>query len=153
MTSYPTSSALVLTADHFTGVRSRRIFAFLIDLCIIGFLSAVAFVFFLILGILTLGLAWIFFPPIIPAVALIYNGWTISGVNRGTWGMRAMDLEVRQMIDGSRVSFLHAALHAVMFYVSWAVLTPLVLLVSLFTRDKRCLHDVLSGIVIMRRSH
>ena len=47
------------------------------------------------------------------------------------------------------MSFVAAAVHAVLFYVSWTV--PPVLLVSLITRDKRCLHDMLSGVIAVRR--
>ena len=40
--------------------------------------------------------------------------------------------------------------HAVLFYVAW--LLPPLLLVSLFTSDKRCLHDILADVIVLRRS-
>ena len=57
-------------------------------------------------------------------------------------------LEVR-LLDGSRVPFVNAAAHAVMYYVSW--MFPLVFLVSLFEDNKRCLHDILAGVIVTRR--
>jgi uncharacterized RDD family membrane protein YckC len=111
----------------------------------------VAFVFLSILGVLTFGLAWLLIPPLFPLVALFYNGLTISGRSRGTPGMRLMDLEMR-LTDGYRVPFIYAAVHAVLFYVSWSFLTPAVLVVSLFARNKRCLHDILASVVVTRRA-
>ena len=67
-----------------------------------------------------------------------------------TPGMRAMDLEMRLM-DGRRVPFLNAAVHAVLFYVSTMFLP--VFLVSLLSANKRCLHDMIAGVVVIRRLH
>jgi uncharacterized RDD family membrane protein YckC len=53
-------------------------------------------------------------------------------------------------MQGAPVPFLQAAVHAVLFYVTW--LLPPLLLVSLVTRDKRCLHDMLSDVIVLRRS-
>ena len=65
-----------------------------------------------------------------------------------TPGMQLMDLEIRRT-DGTRVPFLYAAVHAVLFYLSW--MFPPILLVSLLAEDKRCLHDMLAGVVVTRR--
>jgi uncharacterized RDD family membrane protein YckC len=62
--------------------------------------------------------------------------------------MRAMDLEVR-MTSGAPVPFLNAAAHAVLFYISWTF-AP-ILLISLMSPEKRCLHDMLAGLVVTRR--
>ncbi|HWG03612.1 MAG TPA: RDD family protein [Beijerinckiaceae bacterium] len=137
-------------ATALAGVRSRRIFALLIDLVAVGFLAVIFFVILLVLGLVTFGLTWFLIPPLFPAIAILYNGLTLSGWRRGTLGMHAMDLEVRLM-DGARVPFINAAAHVVLFYLSWTILTPLVLLVSLFTRDKRCLHDIAAGVIVIRR--
>ena len=101
------------------------------------------------MGFPTLGLTWLFLPVLYPLIALIYNGLSISGPRRATPGMYLMDLEMR-LTNGAPVPFLLAAIHAVLYYVSW-ILTPFILAVSLFTRGKRCLHDILSNIVIIRR--
>lgn len=131
-------------------VRTRRVLALLIDLLLMTVTAMGFFVVLLVLGVVTFGLTWLLIPPLFPAVALIYNGLTISGRRRATPGMQAVDLEMR-MMDGSCVPFLNAAAHAVFFYLSWTILTPLVLLVSLFSLDKRCLHDFAAGVIVIRR--
>ena len=145
----PWSSAIPyaprLPAAALAGVRTRRMAAIVIDLFIVGLLSLGIW---LGLGFLSLGLLWFVLPPLFPIVAFFYNGLTISGRGRGTPGMRAMDLEVR-MTSGAPVPFLNAAAHAVLFYVSW--MFPPILLISLFSPEKRCLHDMLAGLVVTRR--
>jgi uncharacterized RDD family membrane protein YckC len=81
-------------------------------------------------------------------VAFFYNGLTVSGYRMATPGMAAMDLEMR-LIEGTRVPFLNAAVHAVLFYVS--TMFPPVFLVSLLSPRKRCLHDMIAGVIITRR--
>ncbi len=128
------------------GVRSRRIMAICLDFVLVSLLvAALSFVLFF----LTLGLSLILLPPLFPFVAFFYNGFTVSGWRMATPGMKAMDLEMR-LTDGSRVPFLYAAVHAVLFYVSW--MFPPIFLISLFTDDKRCLHDIFSGIIVTRRA-
>ncbi len=127
-------------------VRTRRVVAVLLDSIFIGLLAGL---FFLLLGFLTLGVAWFFLPPLLPIVAFVYNGVTISGSHMGTWGMRMMDLEVRTT-DGHRPPFLNAAMQAVLYWLTLYIFAPL-LLVSLVATDKRCLHDMASGLVVVRR--
>jgi uncharacterized RDD family membrane protein YckC len=132
--------------DALSGVRSRRIVAFCIDIVII---SAVALFVWTALFILTLGLALFLLPPIYPLVAFFYNGLTVSGRKMGTPGMRIMDLEMRMLDSGARVPFINAAAHALFFYLSWML--PPVFLVTLVDQEKRCLHDMLAGVVVVRR--
>lgn len=132
------------------GVRTRRTFAICLDLILISILFLAIASVLVVLGIVTFGLSWMLIPPLYPAIALFYNGLSISGSGMGTPGMRALDLEMRTS-DGGRVPFLTAAVHAVLFYLSWT-LTPLVLIVSLISRDKRCLHDIVAGVVVTRRA-
>ncbi len=133
----------------FEGVRTRRILAIVIDLTFITLISFPLGFLLIFMGIPTLGVTWLFLPVLYPLLALVYNGLTIAGRRHATPGMYLMDLEMR-LIDGAPVPFLLAAIHAVLYYISW-ILTPLILAVSLFTRGKRCLHDILTNIVIIRR--
>jgi len=128
------------------GVRTRRIIAVGLDLIIVSGLSAALFV---ALFILSAGMSVFLLPPLFPIVAFFYNGLTVSGWRMATPGMAFMDLEMRTM-RGEPTPFLQAAVHAVLFYVTW--LLPPLLLVSLVTRDKRCLHDILADVVVLRRS-
>jgi len=146
MTSTYTAPSGALSRDALAGVRTRRILALVVDFILVGILAAVLWTALLIL---TLGLSFFFLPPLFPLVAFFYNGLSVSGAKMGTPGMRAMDLEMRLDESGARVPFINAAAHAVLFYLSWFF--PLIFLVSLVDGEKRCLHDMLVGVVVVRR--
>lgn len=132
--------------EALAGVRTRRIFAVCLDFILVAFLSGLLW---FALLILSFGLSIFLLPPLFPLVAFFYNGLTVSGWRMATPGMRAMDLEVRLM-TGQPAPFLNAAVHGVLFYVTW--LFPPLFLVSLITSDKRCLHDILADVIVLRRS-
>jgi uncharacterized RDD family membrane protein YckC len=135
-----------LRADALAGVRTRRILAVCFDLVLVSVLVAVLWI---VSIVLTLGLALFFLPPLFPIVAFFYNGFSVSGPKMATPGMRTMDLEMRMHDTGARVPFVNAAVQAVLFYVSWFF--PPIFLVSLVDAEKRCLHDIVAGVVIVRR--
>ena len=135
-----------LRADALVGVRTRRMLAVCLDFALVSVLVAL---FWTAATVLTLGLALFFLPPLYPIVAFFYNGLTVSGPRMATPGMRAMDLEMRLHNSGQRVPFVNAAVQAVLFYVSWFF--PPIFLVSLVDSEKRCLHDILSEVVVVRR--
>ncbi|RFB80619.1 RDD family protein [Methylovirgula sp. 4M-Z18] len=132
-----------------TGVRTRRLVAVCFDML---FVSAIVTALILVAGLSTSGLGFLLIlviPTIFATVGFFYNGFTMSGQGCGTWGQRLAGLEVRMITDGSRVPFLHAAAHGVLFYYSW--MFPAVFLVTLIERDKRFLHDILTGVIVVRR--
>ena len=143
---YATTPTNVIRADALSGVRTRRILAVCIDFVLVSLLVAVLWI---VSIVLTFGLALFFLPPLFPFVAFFYNGLTVSGRKMATPGMRALDLEMRMSDSGARVPFINAAVQAVLFYVSWCF--PPVFLVSLVDAEKRCLHDIIAGVVIVRR--
>ncbi|WP_026606914.1 RDD family protein [Methylocapsa acidiphila] len=136
-----------LPPEALAGVRTRRVLALFLDLILVSFLSLALW---LGLAVLTFGLTTLLLPPLFPLVAFFYNGLTISGQRMATLGMQAMDLEMR-LVDGQRTPFLNAAAHAVLFYVS-TMFMP-IFLVSLFAEGKRCLHDMLAGVIVTRRPY
>lgn len=133
----------------FAGVIRKRSVAFIVDAIIILVLTVLAYVAVALLGIVTLGLAWLLFGLVFPAVGLGYNAITIGGPNSATIGQRMMGLEVR-MWYGGKVTPLIAAFHALLFWVSLVVFFP-ILLWALFDSRKRCLHDILAGVVVINR--
>jgi uncharacterized RDD family membrane protein YckC len=145
----PTAYDPVTQPRLFRGVIRKRIVAFIVDAIIILVLTTVAYVVVGLLGILTLGLAWLLFGLVFPAVGLGYNALTIGGVNSATIGQRMVGLEVR-MWFGGRVTPLIAAFHALLFWFSLAIFCP-ILLWALFDPRKRCLHDILAGVVVIDR--
>jgi uncharacterized RDD family membrane protein YckC len=133
----------------FDGVIGKRLLAFLVDAIIILLLWVLAAVVIGVLGIITLGLAWLLYGAIFPIVGLGYNAVTIGGSNSATIGQRMMGLEVR-MWFGGKVSPLVAAFHALLFWFSFVIFCP-ILLWALFDQRKRCLHDILAGVVLINR--
>ena len=142
----PTTGRAGLPLHALDGVRRRRLVALTADLLLV---SIIAMVLWAALLVLTFGLSLVILPPLFPFVAFFYNGLSVSGRAMATPGMRLAGIELRMDATGDRVPFINAALHAVLFYFSW--MFPPILLLSLFTEDKRCLHDMLSGVIVVRR--
>jgi uncharacterized RDD family membrane protein YckC len=133
----------------FQAVIRKRSVAFIIDAIIIAVLWAIAIAVVAVLGVVTLGLAWLLFGLVFPAVGLGYNALTIGGPNSATIGQRMMGLEVR-MWFGGKVTPLIAAFHALLFWFSLVVFCP-ILLWAFFDPRKRSLHDILAGVVVVNR--
>ncbi|MBU3732026.1 MAG: RDD family protein [Beijerinckiaceae bacterium] len=141
------------TAPNVSGVLAGRTIAFFVDLLFIGLIwAALFFVLMIPLGIITAGLIWFLVPPLFPVIALLYNGFTISGRKQATPGMRLFGIKMQMAESGGSVSFLIAAVHAIFYYVSVTILTPLILLVGILRSDGRMLHDLLAGVIAVRRS-
>ena len=135
--------------ERFDGVRTRRIFAFLIDAMLVAILMAVVFIVIAVLGFFTFGLAWFFIPAIWPVVAILYSVLSVGGSTSATPGMRLNGIEIRT-VSGGRPDYLLALLHALGFWFSASILTPFILLVSLFTERKQLLHDLILGTQAVR---
>ena len=133
----------------YDGVRTRRVLAFLIDYLIVGLLLIPFAILVFLLGLLTFGLGWMLFAILGPAVALIYVWNTLGGRNQATTGMRMMGIRLDRL-DGKPVDGMLAVVHSVLFWAGNVVLTPLILLVTLFSDRKRTLHDLLLGTVVTR---
>jgi uncharacterized RDD family membrane protein YckC len=65
--------------------------------------------------------------------------------------MRVMDLEMRTWY-GAPAYFVLGAMHAVGFWITVSVLTPLILLVGFFNDRRRLLHDILLGTVVINNA-
>ena len=140
--------------ELFRGVLTRRVIAFLIDLIVLSVPVILAVIFIAVFGVVTLGLGWALFWLVSPASviwALVYYGATLGSPHSATIGMRVMDLELRTWY-GAPGYFLLGAMHAVLFWVSISVLSPFVLLVGLFNRRRRLLHDFILGTVVINSS-
>lgn len=142
-----TSDSLADTALY-EGIRTKRILGFVIDTIAIAILTLVAGIAVFFLGIFTLGLGWLAYAFLWQGVALLYTAFTLGGPNAATPGMRAMGVEMR-LWHGGRPYPLLAAAHVVLFWISVTMVTPFVLLVSLFSDRKRLLHDIVLGTVVI----
>src|SRR5262245_14705840 len=84
----------------FQGVVGKRFVAFLIDAVIITVLTVIAYLIVALLGVVTLGLAWLLFGLVFPVVGLGYNAVTIGGSKSATIGQRIMGLTVSMWFGG-----------------------------------------------------
>lgn len=137
--------------ELFDGVLACRVFAFIIDVIIIALPIIGTAIFILLLGIVTFGLGWILLWPlhVVSVIwALLYYGFTLGGPSSATIGMRVMNIEMRTWY-GAPCYFVLGAAHAVLYWISVSVFTPLILLVGLFNGRRRLLHDMVIGTVVI----
>ena len=135
--------------ELFEGVRWRRVFAYLVDLCCLGFILIFVWIVFAVLWVLSFGMLgpalWFMFG----LIPLAYHTLLVSGPHAATFGMRMFDLQLRSW-NGEKPVFLQALAHTVLFYLSVGATGFLILLLSLVNRRKRTLHDVLAGMLMVR---
>jgi uncharacterized RDD family membrane protein YckC len=137
--------------ELFDGVLTRRVFAFIIDLMILGVIVVAFSLVGLVAGFLTFGLAWGALVLVIPASIVLYYAATLGSPKRATIGMQMMDIVLTptrgQPLDGW-MAVIHAAIFWVTVWISW----PLSLLIALFTPRRQMLHDLIVGGLMVRRS-
>lgn len=138
--------------EYFAGVLGRRTMAFIFDFVLVVCLTVLAYGLLFVLGIITLGLAWlvlgILAGAMFPVIALAYSAYTMSRPASATVGMRMFDLQIRTWY-GDRMNGLLGAFHTLVYYFSVTMLTPFILLVPFFNARKRALHDYLTGTVVI----
>lgn len=127
------------------GTIARRIFAYLIDVLILG---AIAFAIHLVV-FATLGLLAPLLYPLLVVMPLIYHTYFVGSEGAATLGQRLLGLEVRAL-DGARPPYLQAFIMVCLFYLTLALTTGLLLLWCLIDDRGRCLHDILSGTLVIR---
>lgn len=134
----------------YDGVLSRRVLAFCVDFLVVATFTFVASVVIFVLGVFTLGLAWLLYGMVFPAVAILYSGMTLGGERAATWGMRLTGLTCR-LWHGAKPGFAIAAAHVVLLYLTITFLTPFIILIGLFTRRKQLLHDLVLSTLFVDR--
>lgn len=133
----------------YEGVRTRRVLAFLIDYSIVVLLMIPVAIVIAFVGVATLGLGWLLYGVLFPAVALAYVWTTLGGPKQATVGMQMCSIHLERL-DERPIDGLLAVVHTVLFWAGNALLTPLVLLASLVLDRKRTAHDLLLGTVVTR---
>ena len=133
----------------YEGVRTRRVVAFCLDYLFVGLLSVPVAIIVFLLGIITLGLGFALFGILVPTVALVYVAFTLGGPQQATPGMRMMAIRLERL-DGKPVDGILAIVHTALFWAGNVLLTPLILLATLFLDRKRTVHDMLLGTVVVR---
>ena len=130
------------------GVLPRRFFAWLIDILLIGLILGVLWFLLLLFGLLTLGLAMPLLSAL-PFVPFCYHWAFVAGPAAATPGQQALGLVVCRNDDLGRPTPVQAFVFTLIFYLTLAA-TGLLLLVALFTVRRRTLHDLASGLVVVR---
>lgn len=139
---------------YYYGITARRIYAYLIDMVVVGVLLAMMWIAAIIIGALTLTLLWPLMLLLVAVTPIAYHTLTIAGPHAATLGMRAAKIRVMSVganafDDNGRPSLLQAAIQTICFYGSVAVTFWLVLLVALFNPRRRAVHDMLAGTVVV----
>lgn len=130
---------------NFEGIIGRRAVAFLIDAFLLALIAPAALLF----NILTLGLLSPLLALALGLLPLAYHTLLIATDRGATLGQRAMGLRV-VTLNGNRVDLLQAFILTALFYLTLTVTGGLLLLWCLFDDRGRCLHDILSGTLIIR---
>lgn len=143
LTMAPSADALL------AGVRRRRVFAWLLDLVALAILAWCCALALVALGFLTFGLTWgmLTWLPVLP---LLYNWLWVASPASATPGQAAMGLIVRRDEDLGPPTLMQAAVASIGYAIS--IVTGVIwFAVCLITTHKRCLHDIISGLVVVRR--
>lgn len=130
------------------GVMGRRCLAWGIDLLLIGLLMATLWWFLFWLGILTLGLGFAALV-VLPWVPFFYNMLSLLRAECATPGQQICGLTVRRNYDLGPPNALQALISTAAYYVTLGT-SGLLLLLALITVRHRTLHDLLSGLVVVR---
>jgi len=141
----------LLAEELYEGIRTKRMLAYLLDVCIVLVLGLAWWGLGFVLSILTLFAAW---PVVVTGAVLLpiaYHSYMIGSERHATFGMRAMGIRVVAW-NGNDPTLLQGFVQTVLFYASMAFTGALILLVSCFNKQARCLHDFLAGTVVVNLS-
>jgi uncharacterized RDD family membrane protein YckC len=131
-----------------SGVMSRRCVAWVFDFFLIAVLVWVLWWILVMFGLLTFGLGFGAMS-ILPFVPFCYNFLSLLGASSATPGQQMMGLTVRRDFDLGPPTGVQALVSVLLFYLTLAT-SGLLLVVALFTTRHRTLHDLISGLVVVR---
>ena len=130
------------------GVTGRRVGGWFIDLLLMGVVLAALHIALFVLGFLTFGLGW-FLIGGLWAVPLAYIILFVSSPGQATPGQTLAGLRVVRDDDLGRPTPAQAVVYAISYALTmWA--GAVWLLAALFTNRARCLHDIVSGVAVVR---
>ncbi|HUB46067.1 MAG TPA: RDD family protein [Acetobacteraceae bacterium] len=130
------------------GVMSRRIVAWFIDVILIGVIVLSLWLVLMLFGFLTLGLGFGALG-ILPFVPFCYHFVSLISPLCATPGQHWLGLVVLQNGSFARPTALQAVISTLVFYLTLAT-SGLLLLIALITIRHRTLHDLISGLVVLR---
>ena len=145
--TYPMTSSLPdpdRQAIFYDGIPAKRLFAWVVDVALI-------FIAMLLLGLLTLTLAWFLWPLFWIATSFLYRSISI-GSGSATLGMRLMNIELRNA-SGDRLSGTEAMMHTGAYLVCASFFLPQVLSIGMIVLGERhqSLPDAFLGTAAINR--
>jgi len=131
-------------AIFYDGIPLKRLVAWVVDVMVILLVMV-------ILGVVTLTIAWWLWPLFWIATSFLYRSITIAGAS-ATLGMRVMNIELRNA-NGQRLNGGEAMVHTGAYLVSASFFLPQVLSVGLIALTERhqSLPDHLLGTAAINR--
>lgn len=125
-------------SEFYAGVPLKRFLAWLVDIVLIGFFTA-------IVATLPLFIGWFFFPLIFVVLSFLYRVATITS-GSATWGMRLFNIELRNR-EGQPLEGGEAVMHTLGYMIASAFFLPQVIsvLMVLLSPRAQALHDHLCG--------
>ena len=133
------------------GVLSRRIWAWVLDLVFLAIIGAIVASMLVAFGLLTFGLGFHLWP-LLGLLPFIYHVGFLCGRLSATPGQAVAGLIMRRNDDLGSPSLAQAIVWTLGFYITVATgIGLLFLLVCLLTVRRRTLHDLVSGLVLVRR--
>lgn len=136
--------------EYYDGVSVKRVIAYAIDFVICGLVGVVGTIVASIVGLMSFGLLFGPLMALLALIPLIYHTFFISSENAATPGMRMMGVRVYRL-DGGRPEILQAFIQTAVFFLTIAPTSFLILIVCLFNSQRRCLHDILAGTLILNK--
>jgi len=139
----------LLHPELYDGVALRRMFAFFLDMILIGVIITIAAMAAAALWLVSLTLISI--PLVLGTLVFVvlYDVFTIGGPASATPGMRVFGLKVISW-SGGRPDNLQALLMSAMFWTIHAMTGWLAAVVVFLNPRWRCAHDFLAGTVVVR---
>lgn len=128
----------------------RRVAAWVVDLLILAALCATLWVAIGIFGVLTLGFGLTLLG-VLPAVPVLYHLGFLLAPGAATPGQALLGLTVRRSEDLAPPTAQQAIIFTVGLYLT-LMAGAVWLVVALFTENRRALHDLVSGLVVVRRA-
>lgn len=140
-----------LAPELYEGLLLRRATAFIIDwLMLLVLIIAIWWLKF-ILAVVSFGLIPFIAIPLTSLVPPLYAALTLKAPPSATLGMRLCDVTLRTA-DGKGLTLPIGFLHAVSFYVTFAITGALILLLPFFDKRGRLAQDLLLGVQAVRAS-
>ncbi len=128
----------------YDGIPAKRLLAWVVDVVLI-------FAAMIVVGLLTLTLAWWLWPLFWVAVSFLYRSLTI-GTGSATLGMRLMNIELRNAL-GQRLNGSEAMVHTGLYLVCASFFLPQILSIASIALGQRhqSVPDLLLGTAAINR--